>query len=79
MMYENEIECPPVVLLAGVDTGEYDMETPLEELRELAALRLENPEASLRELGAKLGLSRSGVNHRLKKIAELATERNQTP
>lgn len=43
-----------------------------EELRELAALRLENPEASLRELGAKLGLSRSGVNHRLRKIAELA-------
>ena len=37
MMYENEIECPPVVLLAGVDTGEYDMETSLEELRELAA------------------------------------------
>lgn len=43
-----------------------------EELRELAALRLENPEASLRELGARLGLSRSGVNHRLKRIAELA-------
>ena len=43
-----------------------------EELRELAALRLENPEASLRELGARLGLSRSGVNHRLRRIAELA-------
>ncbi len=43
-----------------------------EELRELAALRLENPEASLRELGARLGLSRSGVNHRLKRISELA-------
>ena len=43
-----------------------------EELRELAALRLENPEASLRELGQKLGLSRSGVNHRLRKLAELA-------
>ncbi len=47
-----------------------------EELRELAALRLENPEASLRELGARLGLSRSGVNHRLKRISELAKERN---
>ena len=43
-----------------------------EDLRELAALRLENPEASLRELGARLGLSRSGVNHRLRRIAELA-------
>ncbi len=47
-----------------------------EELRELAALRLENPEASLRELGARLGLSRSGVNHRLKRISELAKERS---
>lgn len=43
-----------------------------EELRELAALRLEDPEASLRELGAKLGLSRSGVNHRMQKLARLA-------
>ena len=43
-----------------------------EELRELATLRLDDPEASLRELGARLGLSRSGVNHRLKRIAELA-------
>ncbi|MCI9529445.1 MAG: winged helix-turn-helix transcriptional regulator, partial [Angelakisella sp.] len=49
-----------------------------EELRELARLRLENPEASLRELGARLGLSRSGVNHRLKRISELAKERSLT-
>lgn len=52
--------------------GEQGLSALPEELRELAALRLENPEASLRELGAKLGLSRSGVNHRLGKIAELA-------
>lgn len=36
-MYENETQRLPVALLAGVDTGEYDMETSLEELRELAA------------------------------------------
>ena len=44
------------------------------ELREIAELRLENPEMSLRELGELLSepLSRSGVNHRLKKIIELA-------
>ena len=43
-------------------------------LLELADLRLENPEASLNELGKMLTseLSRSGVNHRLKKISELA-------
>lgn len=43
-------------------------------LVELADLRLENPEASLSDLGKMLSskLSRSGVNHRLKKISELA-------
>lgn len=45
-----------------------------EDLRELARLRYENPEFSLRELGEKLSppLSRSGVNHRLQRITELA-------
>ena len=46
------------------------------ELRELARLRLDNPEMSLRELSENLGepISRSGVNHRLKKLMELAEE-----
>lgn len=45
-----------------------------EELREIAQLRIDNPDVSLRELGAlmKPPLSRSGVNHRLRKITELA-------
>lgn len=45
-----------------------------EDLRELAQLRMENPEMSLRELGECLSqpLSRSGVNHRLKRILEFA-------
>ncbi len=45
-----------------------------EELRELARLRLENPDMSLRELGEQLSepLSRSGVNHRLRRILEFA-------
>ncbi len=45
-----------------------------EDLRELAALRLENPDMSLRELGVALTppLSRSGVNHRLERIMEFA-------
>jgi DNA-binding protein WhiA len=47
-----------------------------QELRELAQLRLDNPDLSLRELGEMLSvpLSRSGVNHRLKRIMELAEE-----
>ena len=42
----------------------------------LAALRLENPECSLRELAGLLSvsISRSGVNHRLKRISEAAAK-----
>lgn len=45
-----------------------------EDLREIARLRLENPELSLRELGEALErpLTRSGVNHRLRRILEFA-------
>lgn len=42
------------------------------DLREMAELRLENPEASLSELSKISGLSRSGVNHRLSKILEIS-------
>lgn len=45
-----------------------------EELQQAALCRLANPEASLSELSKLLGLSRSGVNHRLKKLSELAEE-----
>lgn len=47
-----------------------------QELRELAVLRLDNPELSLRELGELLDppLTRSGVNHRLRRLMELAEE-----
>ena len=45
-----------------------------EDLREAARLRLENPDMSLRELGEAMEppLSRSGVNHRLRRIVEFA-------
>ena len=43
-------------------------------LKEIAKLRLENPDMALSELGKKLEkpLGKSGVNYRLKKIVELA-------
>ncbi len=46
------------------------------ELRETAILRLENPESSLSELCRMFDppLSRSGLNHRLKKLSELARD-----
>lgn len=45
-----------------------------EDLREIANLRLENPEMSLRDLAQNLTppISRSGVNHRMKRIMEFA-------
>lgn len=45
-----------------------------DELKELALLREENPEMSLRELGECLSepISRSGVNHRLKRLIQIA-------
>ena len=45
-------------------------------LREIANLRLENPEASLVELGQMLSepIGKSGVNHRLKRIIEISEE-----
>lgn len=47
-----------------------------DELRELAQLRLDNPEFNLRELGEALSepISRSGVNHRLQKLLSIAEE-----
>ena len=47
-----------------------------DDLQELAQLRLEEPDMSLRDLGALLHppLSRSGVHHRLQRIAEIASK-----
>ncbi len=47
-------------------------------LRELARLRLENPEMTLRQLGEALGISRSGVNHRLERLLELGEKHLET-
>ena len=47
-----------------------------EPLRQMAYVRLENPQASLGELGKLLDppVGKSGVNHRLRKLGELAKE-----
>ena len=45
-------------------------------LEEMARLRLDNPDASLKELGEMLtpAVGKSGVNHRLRKICEIADD-----
>lgn len=47
-----------------------------EALKELAELRLKNPDSSLKELGTMLStpMGKSGVNHRFRKIGEIAAE-----
>ena len=47
-----------------------------EKLQQIAVLRLENPEVSLVELGELMepSLGKSGVNHRLRKISEIANK-----
>lgn len=54
----------------------YGFDNLPENLREIAQVRLEYPEAALKELGAYLtpGVGKSGVNHRLRKLGELATK-----
>lgn len=51
-----------------------------EGLREIALLRLEYPEAALKELGTYLDppVGKSGVNHRLRKLSEIAEELRQS-
>ena len=47
-----------------------------ESLKDVAELRIKNPDATLQELGRLFPapLGKSGVNHRLKKIADIANE-----
>ena len=55
------------------------IDTLPDHLKELAYLRLKHPNASLKELGEMLNppLGKSGVNHRLRKIEEIAKEIEQ--
>ena len=44
------------------------------QLKEIVIAREENPEATLDELAAKLGISKSGANHRLAKLVTIAEQ-----
>ena len=57
-----------------METEGLDSLTP--ELRNMAEVRLENPDVSLKELGEMLDkpVGRSGANHRLKKLSEIAEQ-----
>jgi DNA-binding protein WhiA len=55
---------------------EMGLEKLPETLQEIAAVRLAHPNAPLKELGDFLSepIGKSGVNHRLRKISEIAQE-----
>ena len=52
----------------------YGLSNLPENLRQMAKIRLEHPESSLQELGGYLNppVGKSGVNHRLRKLSEIA-------
>ena len=54
----------------------YGLKKLPENLQEIAQLRLENPDAALKELGEMLvpPVGKSGVNHRLRRISEIAAK-----
>jgi DNA-binding protein WhiA len=47
-------------------------------LREMARWRVENPELNLGELAGRMKLSKSAVNHRLRRLQELAKSNGDT-
>ena len=51
-----------------------------EQLREMAEVRLENPDKALKDLGELLDppVGKSGVNHRLRKLSEIAQSHRET-
>ena len=56
---------------------EFGLESLPEKIQEIATLRLENPEASLKELGELFPgepISKSAVNHRMRKLVKMADE-----
>ena len=59
----------PFAALTGLDAA----------LRETARLRIENPELSLAQLAALAEVSKSCLNHRLRKLVELANAPVQVP
>ena len=54
----------------------YGLDKLPEGLRQIAEVRLNNPDASLKELGELMDppLGKSGVNHRLRKLSQIADD-----
>lgn len=77
----NKAAAAAAVQLAAIETIKAckGLDFLPDELKEIALIRLENPEFNLREIGNAVTppLSRSGVNHRIHRILEIAEELKQ--
>ena len=71
----RQLEAIRIIREAGALSGLSD------DLRELAVLREAHPEYNLRELGEELSspISRSGVNHRLARLIDIAVNISGKP
>ena len=60
--------------MAAIDklerTGQLDRLSPA--LKDMARARRQNPELNLNELAARMKLSKSAINHRLRRLLEMA-------
>lgn len=62
------------VLAIAIISDTMGLDKLSDELREVCELRLNNESMSLRDMSKALGISRSGVNHRINKIISIAEE-----
>lgn len=63
-----------IVAIARIKSADGAFEALSPSLKETADARVEYPEATLSELAEKLGVSKSCLNHRLRKLVEIAAQ-----
>ncbi len=75
---QNESSRRQIEAIEKIISRDGGLESLPDGLRELARLRLESPELSLGELASAMNppLTRSGINHRFKKLIEISEEKN---
>lgn len=76
---QNRCAARQIEAIKRIEASEGGLSRLDDDLREIAELRLKYPEYNLSELSAEVvkPISKSGVNHRLKRIEEIAEEINK--
>lgn len=71
---QNRCAARQIEAIRKIEASEGGLSRLGDDLREIAELRLKYPEYNLAELSAEVTISKSGVNHRLKRIEKIAEE-----